>query len=251
MDTQPDKIDNTRLRRTAAKVAALTLASLVLAVVSAPGAAAAEPECIRFPAHDHELPWIITWGDFDLWVLEAQGEVFRFENPGTGTKLWTGNGANMEYVSKCTMAEPVQPAAEPAPEPTPEPAPEPTPEPARPEDQSPPADDTPPADAPPAEDTPPADQTPPAQDTPPADQTPPAQDDGEIGIGSSPWPQGPPAQILPVPFVAEDAEVLGTQLARTGSGYAMPLAIAGTAVIALGLALTRAGSRAAALTRHS
>ncbi len=308
MKTQPDTTEHTpRPRRRGPMVVAATLASVAIGAITAPGAAAAEatPDCLRFPAHDHQLPYIITWGDFDLWILEAEGEVFRFENPGTGTQLWTGNGANMEFVSKCTLpappapteeaapaeeAPPVEPAApvEPAPPaesgpaeeaapaaplPAPEPQPEAKAKPA-PRREAPPVDRAEPS-VPAPEDAPallppPAGREPhleeaaaeePAPGPQPIEEAPDTPDEGPQApvepedsgthYGTSPWPRGPQPEILPSPEASEDAEVLGAQLARTGSASALPLTVAGAIAIAIGLALTRASRITAALARRS
>ena len=100
-------------------------AATIVVLAGGAGAAAAAPAettCVRFEAAADQGASIWTWGDYDLWVLEAAGEEFSFATPGAGALLQTGNGEDIDGVRKCTVeplepVEPVEPVSEPVDEP--------------------------------------------------------------------------------------------------------------------------------------
>ncbi len=109
----------------------MTIAFAIAGLAKTPGAAAQEPtyECSTFTP-TASGPSIYTWGDFDLWILDAAGDRFSFLSPGNGILLTTGNGADIDAVSKCTQvgASTPTPTATATPLPTQTPGPTTTPE---------------------------------------------------------------------------------------------------------------------------
>lgn len=279
------------------------------AVWSAPVAGAVDYECQRHPAPAALGSSMWTYGDFDLWVLEAGGQEFSFPSPGAGVELQTGNGAPIDHVRKCVVEAPVPvpeqppvPTVTPRPEPTPavtepSPASTPTPEQADPTEEAasptpaseasspepavtPP--DTPapiepgrvvderrdpaaPVPAPPFETGPaprpldplePAESpVPPDAGTPDATPDPVAPDELPEAATPGPTPNAPlPAGALVpdriVPYSYGDAQVLGISLARTGPSPVLPMLIAGSSLLVLGIAATAAGRVAGASRRR-
>ena len=103
-------------------IAALTM----LSITNPARASAQEAACLTFTM-DTPGPSVWTWGDYDLWVLEAGGETFEFANPGDGVLLTTGNGSDIEMIHKCLAGPNSAPPPTPTPSAIPTPAPTATP----------------------------------------------------------------------------------------------------------------------------
>jgi hypothetical protein len=250
---QIERPTNTTPSRQVAATRGRLVAAILLGVVlvNPARAGAAALECQTF-SPEPGTTGIGTWGGFDAWILESDGEQLRFDAPGDG--VWLDAGGEVDLVHKCRVSEDPTPEAptpeptedpipeaiedptpEPAPEPTEDPAPEPTEEPTPDpiEDQTPDTveDSTPePAEEPTPEPTvaPTPEPTPEPiiLRSPPAPRTPPADPQAPAG-NASPGPSAP-AQV-------GDAEVLGLQLARTGADRAVTLATVGGALLLGGL----------------
>lgn len=89
--------------------------------------AAAQTGCYSWtPVPASASVW--TDGAYRYWTLEAGGETFVFEDPAVPQELTTGNGLDIELVTKCaTLPDPTPtPTATPIPTPTVAPTPTPT-----------------------------------------------------------------------------------------------------------------------------
>ncbi|MBD9724509.1 LAETG motif-containing sortase-dependent surface protein [Streptomyces caniscabiei] len=101
-----------------------------------------------------------------------------------------------------------------------------------PAEENPPAEEKPPADEkPPAEEKPPADEKPPAEEQPPADENPPADDTPKTESSPSPSPSDS-TPVAPSPNGGEPGD-----LAETGGGNAIPIAIGAAGLVAAGGAI--------------
>ena len=212
----------------------MTAIAICVIAMNPAQASAQEDVCITFSL-DEATSSLWTWGDYDLWALEADGARFEFSHPGIGTQLTTGNGADIEIVHKCTLAPEPEPTALPTPTVAPTATPDPTP-----------------TVAPTATPDPTPTRRPAIPVVPTATPTPTATaerglEDPTIG-GSSPDPlTTQPASsrsiVLPPPLFTGDAQVLGLQLAKTGPAHVALLSGFGAAISALGLGLMSASRR--------
>lgn len=253
-------VSRSALRKTgrAAIILGGAIAALTMAGITNPARASAQQAaCLTFTM-DTPGPSVWTWGDYDLWVLEAGGETFEFANPDDGVLLTAGNGSDIEVIYKCS------PSPDPAPTPTPTlsamptPAPPATPTPAPNAPLTPTATATAvptprptapvtprPTDRPTPRPTVPSQVLPSPTETPSPRAVPPTGGDDSSTFGLSPDPEEPNSEFIlpPGSDLTSGAEVRSLQLARTGPGRVALLTTIAASLSAVGLGLVAAGRR--------